>query len=389
MTGDAVRDVAGVWVNDTFAARIVKQNGVNTFSYVEGYAEAGGSAVATTLPLGKEVATTSGALPPFFTGLLPEGRRLSALRRTLKASLDDELALLLAVGGNTVGNVSVLPWGQPPSELPPLVDVSDGHGDFTELLDPAAEHDAHALAGVQEKASARTLALPVRGDAILKVSPREFPKLVENEQTCLAAFRTMPSARRRVVASRVVRDSQGRTGLVVSRFDGHFPHKRPVEDAAQLLGVYPSEKYNVSFEEVCEAVLNVVAAPLVAARGLAQQLAFAWLSGNGDLHAKNVSVMDSGRGFELTPVYDIPSTLPYGDTSLALAVRGSTSGLSYKKFNAFASELGLPERVIRRVADEALAATATLAQQLIQACDFDPRRARDLERVLRARRAHW
>ncbi|WP_338080390.1 HipA N-terminal domain-containing protein [Corynebacterium imitans] len=85
MTGDAVRDVAGVWVNDTLAARIVKQNGVNTFSYVEGYAEAGGSAVATTLPLGKEVATTSGALPPFFTGLLPEGRRLSALRRTLKA----------------------------------------------------------------------------------------------------------------------------------------------------------------------------------------------------------------------------------------------------------------------------------------------------------------
>lgn len=382
MTGDAVRDVAGVWVNDTLAARIVKQNGVNTFSYVEGYAEAGGSAVATTLPLGKEVTTTSGALPPFFTGLLPEGRRLSALRRTLKASLDDELALLLAVGGNTVGNVSVLPWGQPPSELPPLVDVSDGHGDFAELLDPAAEHDAHALAGVQEKASASR-------DAILKVSPREFPKLVENEQTCLAAFRTMPSVRRRVVASRVVRDSQGRTGLVVSRFDGHFPHKRPVEDAAQLLGVYPSEKYNVSFEEVCEAVLNVVAAPLVAARGLAQQLAFAWLSGNGDLHAKNVSVMDSGRGFELTPVYDIPSTLSYGDTSLALAVRGSTSGLSYKKFNAFASELGLPERVIRRVADEALAATATLAQQLIQACDFDPRRARDLERVLRARRAHW
>lgn len=230
MTGDAVRDVAGVWVNDTLAARIVKQNGVNTFSYVEGYAEAGGSAVATTLPLGKEVATTSGALPPFFTGLLPEGRRLSALRRTLKASLDDELALLLAVGGNTVGNVSVLPWGQPPSELPPLVDVSDGHGDFAELLDPAAEHDAHALAGVQEKASASR-------DAILKVSPREFPKLVENEQTCLAAFRTMPSVRRRVVASRVVRDSQGRTGLVVSRFDGHFPHKRPVEDAAQLLGV--------------------------------------------------------------------------------------------------------------------------------------------------------
>lgn len=373
---------AGVWVNDTLAAQIVQQDGINTFRYVDGYVESGGAPVATTLPLGKAVSTPSGALPPFFTGLLPEGRRLSALRKHLHASSDDELALLLAVGGNTVGNVSVLPWGQRPSEIPPLVDVRDGHGDFAELSDPDAPLDTHALAGVQEKASACR-------DAILKVSPREFPKLVENEHTCLAAFRTMPSARKRVVASQIVRDSQGKTGLVVSRFDGHFPHKRPVEDAAQLLGVYPSEKYNVSFEEVCEAVLSAVAAPLVAARGLAQQLAFAWLSGNGDLHAKNVSVMDSGRGFELTPVYDIPSTLPYGDTTLALPVGGSTTWLSYKEFSAFAAGLGLPEPVIRKVADEALAATANLAQQLIEACEFDPRRARDLERVPRARRAHW
>lgn len=351
MTGDAVRDVAGVWVNDTLAARIVKQNGVNTFSYVEGYAEAGGSAVATTLPLGKEVATTSGALPPFFTGLLPEGRRLSALRRTLKASLDDELTLLLAVGGNTVGNVSVLPWGQPPSELPPLVDVSDGHGNFAELLDPAAEHDAHALAGVQEKASARTPALPVRRDAIL--NPR-------------ASSRSLSRTNRRAwpPSARCLR----------------------CEGAWWRHGSCAIARGGRAWS--CP-VLTVIFLTSVPSRTRRNCLAFAWLSGNGDLHAKNVSVMDSGRGFELTPVYDIPSTLPYGDTSLALAVRGSTSGLSYKKFNAFASELGLPERVIRRVADEALAATATLAQQLIQACDFDPRRARDLERVLRARRAHW
>ena len=199
----------------------------------------------------------------------------------------------------------------------------------------------------------------------------------------------MPSARGRVVEAQVVHDGSGRSGLAVSRFDGHFPHKRPVEDAAQLLGIYPSEKYNVSYEDVCAAVLGVVAAPLVAARGLAQQLAFAWLSDNGDLHAKNVSVMDSGRGFELAPVYDIPSTVPYGDTSLALPVRDSMSGLSYKKFLAFAEGIGLPEQVVRKVADEALAATEDLAERLIRDCDFDPRRARDLRRVLRARRAHW
>lgn len=139
---------AGVWVNDVLAGQIVSRGGVNTFSYVDGYAESGGAAVATTLPFGKVVETSSGALPPFFTGLLPEGRRLSALRRSVKASLDDELAMLLAVGGNTVGNVRVLPWGQRPSEVAPLVDVRDGYGDFADLLDPSTGFDANALAGV-------------------------------------------------------------------------------------------------------------------------------------------------------------------------------------------------------------------------------------------------
>ena len=36
----------------------------------------------------------------------------------MKASLDDELALLLAVGSDTVGNVSVVSHGQMPSPTP-------------------------------------------------------------------------------------------------------------------------------------------------------------------------------------------------------------------------------------------------------------------------------
>jgi len=37
----------------------------------------------------------AGALPSYFSGLLPEGRRLGALRRAVKTSADDELSLLL------------------------------------------------------------------------------------------------------------------------------------------------------------------------------------------------------------------------------------------------------------------------------------------------------
>ncbi len=57
------------------------------------------------------VTHAAGALPPFFSGLLPAGRRLTALRSAVKTSADDELTLLLAVGADTIGDVQILPHG--------------------------------------------------------------------------------------------------------------------------------------------------------------------------------------------------------------------------------------------------------------------------------------
>lgn len=51
--------------------------------------------------------------------------------------------------------------------------------------------------------------------------------------------------------------------------------------------------------------------------------------------------------------------------------------------------MGIPEHMARTIAEEVLQATDNLVAELIAACDFDPRRARDLERVLAFRRRHW
>lgn len=176
---------ADVYVGNELVGRFSKRgDGVVEFAYVE----SAGSPVATTLPIaGGPYAAAGGALPPFFTNLLPEGRRLSTLKRTVKASLDDELAVLLAVGSDTIGNVSVLKHGQRPSPTPATIDL-DGELDFSSALTLAGIADPIALPGVQDKASARTIAARVRGqsrDYILKVSPPEYPKLVENEKACL------------------------------------------------------------------------------------------------------------------------------------------------------------------------------------------------------------
>lgn len=52
------------------------------FSYGPDYLALGGRTVATTLPLTAEpVEAPSGALPSFFSGLLPEGHRLTVWAR--------------------------------------------------------------------------------------------------------------------------------------------------------------------------------------------------------------------------------------------------------------------------------------------------------------------
>ena len=97
------------------------------FAYREEYLAAGGPPVATSLPrsTGRVVTHAPGALPPFFSGLLPEGRRLTALRSAVKTSADDEFSLLLAVAGDAVGDVQVVPEGDEASGVEPRISVAD------------------------------------------------------------------------------------------------------------------------------------------------------------------------------------------------------------------------------------------------------------------------
>ena len=87
-----------------------------------------GAPVAHTLPVGTRLARPGRALPPFFTNLLPEGRRLAALQRAAKTSGDDDLTLLLATGADTVGDVAVVPHGRPAESPRPLVNISAARG---------------------------------------------------------------------------------------------------------------------------------------------------------------------------------------------------------------------------------------------------------------------
>lgn len=392
---------ADVFKAGTLAARLTKTHNGVVFSYLENYLDGASGQhppVATTLPLTDEpVLSPSGAVPPFFAGLLPEGRRLSSLRRRIKTSADDELSLLVAVGQDTVGDVQVVRRdtepGAPGQRRPILLEPSEIS--FSDLLADDVPMDGVGLAGVQDKVSATNIAVPVKHknrDTILKLSPPEYPHLVDNEAYFLSLARQAGIS---CVEHSVIHDRDGVSGLLVSRFDrtqsnrspNEFPLMLPVEDGSQVLGLWPGDKYNTSLESVIGALSRLCAANLLAVRHAFEQVTFAVLTGNGDLHAKNLSIVQREGEWMLAPAYDIPSTLIYGDSSLALPMGGKRRDISRRQLLDFATSLGLGATAAETVLNTLLDATGDLEAELrASALPFDPQRLIDTIASLRYRR---
>lgn len=364
---------ADVYKAGTFAATLTRHSGGIEFAYLESYLAASGRPVATTLPLTDQPTfAAAGAVPPFFAGLLPEGRRLTALRRAVKTSADDELSLLLAVGLDTVGDVQVVPVGEAPRSVEPLVQVQRSWSEvrFADLLAEAGVIDPVGIAGIQDKASAEMITVPIAQAGrryLLKIDPPEYPHLVLNEAFFLAKARHCGI---NVAPANVVLDADGRPGLLIQRFDRQAAknvatQSLACEDACQVLGRWPADKYAMTSEIVVEALASRCAARSVAASVMFEQLCFAWLTGNGDVHAKNLSIVATQSGeWRVSPAYDLPSTVPYGDMSLALTISGRRRGISRNHLLTFASGIGLPDRAAVSVLDRLLERLVGLEDEL-------------------------
>jgi serine/threonine-protein kinase HipA len=160
------------------------------------------------------------------------------------------------------------------------------------------------------------------------------------------------------------------------------------EDGCQVLGRYPADKYRVTTEQVVAAMSAVCRARPVAALTLLRQVAFAYLSCNGDAHAKNFSIrqLDAGE-WRVTPAYDLPSTHPYGDTTMALTINGrDREDIGRTDFLALGTAVGLRPRAVERALDE-LCKRVDLWIDDVSTLPFDERRCTKLRRAIEYRRA--
>ncbi len=353
-------DLADVYKGDQLAGYLSRTSEGVSFAYAHDFIASTSDAIASTLPV--QVApyiTSAGAVPAFFAGLLPEGARLLAVVAAVKTSPDDELSLLIAVGKDAIGDVCVIPHGLEPTVSSRITPAKPGEVSFSELfarsIDPSATELDHALPGVQNKLSDAMMSFPLTGatgPAILKLSPPAFPLLVENEAFCLSLAK---HAGLTVPRFEVIKDRDGVSGLLVERFDRRVVdgaiRRLPQEDACQLLNRWPADKYRVSFNDIAKRLAKVTSSREASIMDLVEQLAFSWIIGNGDMHAKNYSVqwLKDERLVVPTPVYDVISTLPYPlDQHMALKLDGRNANLRGRFLVEFASRFGVPKSMSQR-----------------------------------------
>lgn len=231
-----------------------------------------------------------------------------------------------------------------------------------------------SLSGVQKKISVtlttdrETLQVAADGGRyILKPQTDTFPALPENEHvtTCLAKLVEIE-----VPPFGLVALSDGSLAFISKRFD-RLPDGRKLrqEDFCQLAEQSPKDKYEASAELCVRLLRKYASEPLIEILKLYRLLLFAWWTGNGDMHLKNLSLFTDTQGImRLTPAYDLVSTrLVIPDDPLALPVLGKKSKLTRKTWVEFAEYCPIPRKTALRVLEKQ-ASVEGAARDAIDAC---------------------
>jgi len=149
--------------------------------------------------------------------------------------------------------------------------------------------------------------------------------------------------------------ADGRNALAVRRFD-RLEDGTPVhvEDFAQVLGVYPEQKYvGAAYTGIAEVVGRETGDDGVCE--FVRRLVFCTLIGNGDAHLKNWAVIYPDRRTpSLAPAYDLVSTVALlDDDRMALEWRPRVRGfadLADAILRQLAASARVPQRPVVRAA---------------------------------------
>ncbi|MCB0311098.1 MAG: HipA domain-containing protein, partial [Bdellovibrionales bacterium] len=297
------------------------------------------------------------------------------------ASSDDMFSILAASGPDCVGDVFVSLSSKPDSTRTqqPLEDSdSVSFHDLFERSISSPEYSVRlqdsSVPGIHPKLSAEMISFPLtvkkrKKRYILKLAPAKFPKLVENEFFFTQMARACGI---NAAESKIIHDKTGQSGLLVERFDRYYDEQTKQilsihqEDACQFLDRYPQDKYRLPMRSIANGLKLYCTAPVLEIGKLIALKAFSYLILNGDLHAKNISIVSEPRTerIVLSPAYDLVSTLPYGNNQMALEFEGRRDNLKLRDFISFGAAFGVRDKAVRAIIEDLRSAARPFVDRL-------------------------
>jgi serine/threonine-protein kinase HipA len=148
----------------------------------------------------------------------------------------------------------------------------------------------------------------------------------------------------------------GGQALAIRRFDRQADGTRVhMEDFAQVFGIYPEEKYKGRNYANIAAVLAAEAGD-AAVHEFMRRLVFTVLTGNGDMHLKNWTLLyPDSRVPVLSPAYDLVATVPYlpnDNLALNFGDEKNIGHITPDQVRRFAEKANLPVNQLWTIAQE-------------------------------------
>jgi serine/threonine-protein kinase HipA len=328
-----------VLLSDRPIGRVIQgERGRLTFTYDEGWRDLRGAyPLSLSMPLAA-LEHPHDKIDAFIWGLLPDNELvLDRWAKKFQVSARNAFALIANVGEDCAGAVQFVR----PERLEAVLAPEPGDIAWLDESDIAArlrqlreDHSAwrrpgdtgqFSLAGAQPKTALLLQdgrwGVPsgrIPTTHILKPPTGNFNGHAENEHFCLALARALDLP----AATSTVTHFGDEVAFVVDRYDRQITERAILrvhqEDMCQAAGVPPTRKYEneggPGISRIVEILRESSSVPKEDVRTFLDAIAFNWLIGGTDAHAKNYSILiGAGGRVRLAPLYDVASILPYDD----------------------------------------------------------------------------
>ncbi len=233
------------------------------------------------------------------------------------------------------------------------------HEEVTELAKEVIRSQT-TITGVQPKLSLdfdnmsqtprRFTIVGLWGRYILKPQTEQYANLPELEDLTMhlaedAKIKTVPHA--------LIRFTDGELCYITRRVDRTDDGgKIAMEDMCQLSERLTEDKYKGSHEGIARQIKKHSSVPMLDLVNYWEQVLFAWMTGNADMHLKNYSLYAPDGRYVLAPAYDLLSTalvMPEDTEELALTLAGKKRKLARQHFVDAMTASGLDTKVAENI----------------------------------------